>query len=140
MNPTQSATELFPPSPPPTTNSATSNSNLMPPPPPMNSTNPMPAPSLALPQHRHHHYTAPCNNSTCRRCTWPPANKTEEELFRLGSFESQLGLDPNSTQDLCFKYRPSRQRYRLIFSFLPTAGTKRENRSPYCLQQKTADI
>ena len=40
----------------------------------------------------------------------------------------------------CFKYRPSRPRYRPIPPFLLVADTVWENRSPYLLQQKMADI
>jgi len=40
----------------------------------------------------------------------------------------------------CFKYWPSQPRYRPISLFLPAADTIWEYRSPYRLQQKTADI
>ena len=42
--------------------------------------------------------------------------------------------------DPCFKYRPIRPRYRPISPFLPAADMIWGNRSPYRLQQKTADI
>ena len=41
------------------------------------------------------------------------------------------------TMNPCFKYRP---RYRPISPFLPVTDTIWENRLPYRLQQKTADI
>ena len=40
----------------------------------------------------------------------------------------------------CFKYRPSRPRYRPISPFLSAADTIWRNCSPYRLQQKTTDI
>jgi len=39
----------------------------------------------------------------------------------------------------CFKYRPSRPRYRSISPFLTAADTIWGKRSPYRLQQKTAE-
>ena len=42
--------------------------------------------------------------------------------------------------ETCFKSRLIRPRYRPISPFLPAADTIWENRSPYRLQQKTADI
>ena len=43
-------------------------------------------------------------------------------------------------EDPSFKYRPIRPRYRPISPFFPAADTIWGNRSPYHLQQKTADI
>ena len=43
-------------------------------------------------------------------------------------------------RDPCFKYRPSRLRYRPISSFLPAADTIWRNRSSCRLQQKMTDI
>jgi len=40
----------------------------------------------------------------------------------------------------CFKYRPSRSRYRTISPFLPVADTIWRNCSPYRLHQKMTDI
>ena len=60
-------------------------------------------------------------------------------------FESTTGMPWESTMSStwhrpCFKYRPCRPRYQPRYLFLPAADTIWKNRSPYHLQQKTADI
>ena len=61
-------------------------------------------------------------------------------LKRKDLVETWNEMKEKLTQKPCFKYRPSRPRYPPISPFLPDADTIWENRSPYHLQKKTADI